>query len=145
MEERRRVFVRSRSVAASYGSRARGEGTPTSDYDVMGVSDVGEMFRDARCWNGLYLDLFVYPEKKISALAAGYDDFLLKSAPELSIVAALVGARRIVALAVVPGSAAGRQRQNRPASWPPTDRRFHCALHQTDIHVTRDHLPYPHR
>jgi len=36
-------------------------------------------------------------EKKISALAAGYDDFLLKSAPELSIVAALVGARRLVA------------------------------------------------
>jgi len=36
-------------------------------------------------------------EKKISALAAGYDDFLLKSAPELSIVAALVGARRLIA------------------------------------------------
>jgi two-component system cell cycle response regulator len=36
-------------------------------------------------------------EKKISALAAGYDDFLSKSAPELSIVAALVGARRLVA------------------------------------------------
>ena len=37
------------------------------------------------------------PEKKISALAAGYDDFLLKSAPELSAVAALVGARRLIA------------------------------------------------
>ena len=36
-------------------------------------------------------------EKKITALAAGYDDFLSKSAPELSIVAALVGARRLVA------------------------------------------------
>jgi diguanylate cyclase (GGDEF)-like protein len=37
------------------------------------------------------------PEKKLSALAAGYDDFLVKSAPELSIVAALVGARRLIA------------------------------------------------
>ena len=37
------------------------------------------------------------PERKISALNAGYDDFLLKSAPELSIVASLVAARRLVA------------------------------------------------
>src|SRR5436190_734199 len=37
------------------------------------------------------------PERKLSALAAGYDDFLQKSAPELSIVAALVGARRLIA------------------------------------------------
>jgi len=37
------------------------------------------------------------PERKLSALAAGYDDFLVKSAPELSIVAALVGARRLIA------------------------------------------------
>ncbi|HUJ14276.1 MAG TPA: diguanylate cyclase [Thermoanaerobaculia bacterium] len=36
-------------------------------------------------------------ERKISALAAGYDDLLLKSSPELSIVAALVRARRLVA------------------------------------------------
>ena len=37
------------------------------------------------------------PERKLSALAAGYDDFLMKSAPELSIVAALVAARRLIA------------------------------------------------
>ena len=37
------------------------------------------------------------PERKLAALAAGYDDFLLKSAPELSIVAALVAARRLIA------------------------------------------------
>jgi two-component system cell cycle response regulator len=37
------------------------------------------------------------PERKISALNAGYDDFLPKSSPELSIVAALVAARRLVA------------------------------------------------
>src|SRR5579884_1745331 len=34
-------------------------------------------------------------EQKIAALAAGYDDILLKSAPELEIVGTLVGARRI--------------------------------------------------
>jgi two-component system, cell cycle response regulator len=37
------------------------------------------------------------PERKLSALAAGYDDFLLKSSPELSMVAALVSARRLIA------------------------------------------------
>src|SRR5207245_1752595 len=36
-------------------------------------------------------------EKKIAALSAGYDDVLSKSAPELTIVSALVGARRTVA------------------------------------------------
>ena len=36
-------------------------------------------------------------EQRISALAAGYDDIVLKSSPELSVVAALVGARRLVA------------------------------------------------
>ncbi len=35
-------------------------------------------------------------EKKISALAAGYDDFLSKSATELEIIAKLVAARRLV-------------------------------------------------
>lgn len=49
-----------------YGSRSRGEETATSDYDVMGIRESGEVFRDARLWNGVYLDLFVYPEKKIS-------------------------------------------------------------------------------
>ena len=36
-------------------------------------------------------------DQKIAALAAGYDDILLKSVPELEIVATLVGARRIIA------------------------------------------------
>lgn len=36
-------------------------------------------------------------EKRIAALAAGYDDFLTKSASELEIVAKLVAARRMVA------------------------------------------------
>lgn len=36
-------------------------------------------------------------EQKISALAAGYDDILLKSEPELEIVAKLVASRRLIA------------------------------------------------
>jgi two-component system, cell cycle response regulator len=36
-------------------------------------------------------------EKKIAALSAGYDDVLSKTAPELTVVSALVGARRTVA------------------------------------------------
>jgi len=48
-----------------YGSRSRGEETATSDYAVMGIRESGEVFRDARLWNSVYLDLFVYPESKI--------------------------------------------------------------------------------
>ena len=49
-----------------YGSRARGEGQPTSDYDLLGIRPGGETFRDARRWNGVYLDLFIYPEELIA-------------------------------------------------------------------------------
>jgi predicted nucleotidyltransferase len=31
-----------------YGSRARGDATAESDYDVLGVRDSGEAIRDAR-------------------------------------------------------------------------------------------------
>ncbi|MDB4963568.1 MAG: hypothetical protein JWP01_3567 [Myxococcales bacterium] len=44
-----------------YGSRARGTETPESDIDVATFADVAETTRDARLWNGLYLDGFVYP------------------------------------------------------------------------------------
>jgi len=44
-----------------YGSRARGTHTAESDIDVAGFADVTETTRDARLWNGLYLDGFVYP------------------------------------------------------------------------------------
>jgi predicted nucleotidyltransferase len=47
-----------------YGSRARGEETPTSDYDVMGVRASGPVLRDARLFRDAYLDLFIYPEDK---------------------------------------------------------------------------------
>jgi predicted nucleotidyltransferase len=49
-----------------YGSRARGEETPTSDYDLMGVRESGESYRIARLWNGFYLDIFIHAESKIS-------------------------------------------------------------------------------
>ncbi|MGZ3699673.1 MAG: GNAT family N-acetyltransferase [Bdellovibrionota bacterium] len=48
-----------------YGSRARGDATEASDYDVLGVRVSGEPFRDARLWNGVYLDTFVYAEKDL--------------------------------------------------------------------------------
>lgn len=48
-----------------YGSRARGDATDASDYDVLGVCESGQPFRDARLWNGVYLDTFVYPEKDL--------------------------------------------------------------------------------
>lgn len=50
-----------------YGSRARGDARPTSDYDAWGLRDSGDAIRDARPWNGTFLDAFVYPESKIAA------------------------------------------------------------------------------
>jgi ribosomal-protein-alanine N-acetyltransferase len=52
-------------TAILYGSRARGDATPTSDYDILGVRAEGPIERDARLWSGVYLDLFFYPEKKL--------------------------------------------------------------------------------
>jgi hypothetical protein len=57
-----------------YGSRARGDATPESDIDVAGFADVTETSRDARLWNGLFLDAFVYP----TALMQASDADLLK-------------------------------------------------------------------
>jgi len=45
-----------------YGSRARGDATPQSDYDLMGVRKSGKKYRVAEKRNGIYLDIFVYPE-----------------------------------------------------------------------------------
>jgi len=62
-----------------YGSRARGDATPESDIDVAGFADVAETARDARLWNGLYLDAFAYP----TAIA--------EAAPELEMLKLLGG------------------------------------------------------
>lgn len=48
-----------------YGSHARGEATPTSDWDVLGVRTDGPKMRDARRWRGTYLDAFIYPEAEL--------------------------------------------------------------------------------
>ena len=53
-----------------YGSRARGDHTSTSDYDVAGISKSGETKRIARIdpTYEAYLDIFIYPENDLSPL-----------------------------------------------------------------------------
>lgn len=48
-----------------YGSRARGDATIHSDYDLMGVRKGGTTYRSAEKRDGKYLDIFVYPEKDL--------------------------------------------------------------------------------
>lgn len=59
-----------------YGSRARGDATADSDIDVAAFADVSTMSRDARTWDSLYLDGFVYPSEV--AIADPLDPDLLK-------------------------------------------------------------------
>lgn len=56
-----------------YGSRARGDFTPESDYDVAGVRAGGDEERDARPWEGSFLDAFIYPERAVAELKPGMD------------------------------------------------------------------------
>jgi predicted nucleotidyltransferase len=58
-----------------YGSHGRGDATPESDLDVAGFADVPATLRDARVWQGRYLDAFVYPT---AVLTAAPDPELLK-------------------------------------------------------------------
>jgi hypothetical protein len=55
-------------TAILYGSWARGTATAGSDIDVVLVRHAGEAFRDARIFNGVYLDAFVYPETELTEL-----------------------------------------------------------------------------
>lgn len=48
-----------------YGSRARGDETLASDYDVVAIRDKGEMERDCRKFEGVFLDIFIYPLEEI--------------------------------------------------------------------------------
>ncbi len=48
-----------------YGSRARGESTNTSDYDIIAIREQGEFERDCRVFDGFYLDAFIYSEEAI--------------------------------------------------------------------------------
>lgn len=54
-----------------YGSRAHGTATPQSDYDIAGFGAVEQGFRIARRVNGVYLDIFVYPEAALHAPTEG--------------------------------------------------------------------------
>ena len=49
-----------------YGSRARGDFTAESDYDVVGIRGSGEEYRIGETFAGKYLDGFVYPEARIT-------------------------------------------------------------------------------
>lgn len=49
-----------------YGSRARGDQGPGSDYDIMGVREGGKKTRKAWAEGGAYVDLFVWPEPELT-------------------------------------------------------------------------------
>ncbi|WP_461534925.1 nucleotidyltransferase domain-containing protein [Spongorhabdus nitratireducens] len=43
-----------------YGSRARGDATPGSDIDIICFVDAPEVTKDARLFNGVFLDAWIY-------------------------------------------------------------------------------------
>ncbi|MBS0289827.1 MAG: GNAT family N-acetyltransferase [Proteobacteria bacterium] len=49
-----------------YGSRARGDETLASDYDIIAIRDKGEMERDCRKFEGVFLDIFIYSLQEIN-------------------------------------------------------------------------------
>lgn len=51
-----------------YGSRARGQTTSTSDFDVVGVCKRGKKTRIAKKQDGKFWDVHVYPEKDLRKL-----------------------------------------------------------------------------
>lgn len=53
-----------------YGSRARGAGTATSDYDVAGIRTRGAKSRVAKKVKGAYWDIFIYPERDLRKLGS---------------------------------------------------------------------------
>lgn len=57
-----------------YGSRARGDFGPESDIDVLGIRATGDTIRDARLWNGLFLDAFIQAEASLATI----DESMLK-------------------------------------------------------------------
>lgn len=59
-----------------YGSRARGDATEKSDYDLMGVYKTGKKCRLAEKRNGRYLDVFIFPEKDL--IKVGEEHLYLK-------------------------------------------------------------------
>lgn len=64
-----------------YGSRARGDATEKSDYDLMGVRKTGKPVRLAEKRNGNYLDVFIFPEKSLKKI--GEEHLYMKEAKVL--------------------------------------------------------------
>ena len=54
-----------------YGSRARGDFTLTSDYDVAGITKAGKKKRIARfdAKHGVFHDIFIYPENAFATIS----------------------------------------------------------------------------
>lgn len=55
-----------------YGSRARGDFTPESDYDLLGIRDSGAEVRVAREEEGRFLDAFVVPRTALTGREPEY-------------------------------------------------------------------------
>jgi hypothetical protein len=55
-----------------YGSRARGDAHPTSDIDLLGIRDADTADHDARLWDGVFLDAFVYPTSRFETVGADW-------------------------------------------------------------------------
>lgn len=51
-----------------YGSRARGDATAASDFDLVCIREQGPKVRDARWSDGAYIDAFVYSESDFATL-----------------------------------------------------------------------------
>ncbi len=49
-----------------YGSRARGEENPASDYDLLAFRDEGPRISDCRQIDGRYLDAHIYPASEVA-------------------------------------------------------------------------------
>jgi predicted nucleotidyltransferase len=54
-----------------YGSRARGDAKPESDWDVVGVREKGDSVREVRALGEGWLDAFVHPEDHFQKLDEG--------------------------------------------------------------------------
>lgn len=52
-------------TAILYGSHARGEAAPGSDYDVAGFAPRDDVRRIGGPWRSSYLDVFIYPESRL--------------------------------------------------------------------------------
>lgn len=64
-----------------YGSRARGDFTSQSDYDLLGIRKTGKNRRLAEKRNGFYTDIFIYPEKDLTKV--GEEHLYMKGAKVL--------------------------------------------------------------